>query len=74
MKLRFSFFAITALAASALFADEAPADAPQQAAENPDAAGVPVDDVAQYIQGIFRPEVDLPQNGGEPGMVAVDIG
>jgi tetratricopeptide (TPR) repeat protein len=36
MKLRFSFFAITALAASALFADEAPADAPQQAAENPE--------------------------------------
>ncbi len=36
MKLRFSFFAITALAASALFADEASADAPQQAAENPE--------------------------------------
>ena len=42
--------------------------------QDPQAPGMPVDDIAQNIEGVLRLQVDLLQDGQKPPLVAVDIG
>jgi hypothetical protein len=42
--------------------------------QDPQAPGMPVDDISKDVEGVLRFQVDLLQNGQEPTLVAMNIG